>query len=315
VGYQGRLTDASGSPINGSKTITLKLFTALSGGSPVYTETQSVNVTNGLFNLALGSSVANNQYGLEGVDPEVFAQPLWLQMEMDGLTFTPRQKLLGAPYALSLAGGAVVGGTHEGNGAGGSDTTDANYGSLTVAGGSTGTAFVIGSLGGDLIRGCSGLVSGRTCGDLEFRVDANGNVRADGTYTAGGADVAELFRAVAGAEAGDVLAIGPDGHVVRSSEAFQRTVVGVFSTEPGYIANGALADEVGSAPVALMGVVPVKVTAANGAIAPGDLLVASPVPGYAMRGGDNPPQGTVIGKALEALANGRGVIQMLVMLR
>jgi len=67
--------------------------------------------------------------------------------------------------------------------------------------------------------------------------------------------------------------------------------------------------------LALAGVVPVKVTAENGPIAPGDLLVSSSTPGHAMCGGDNPPAGTVIGKALGALAAGSGTILMLVMLR
>jgi hypothetical protein len=34
-----------------------------------------------------------------------------------------------------------------------------------------------------------------------------------------------------------------------------------------------------------------------------------------MRAGENPPAGTVVGKALEALESGTGIIQMLVMLQ
>jgi hypothetical protein len=47
---------------------------------------------------------------------------------------------------------------------------------------------------------------------------------------------------------------------------------------------------------------------------PGDLLVASPTPGHAMRG-DAPLPGTVIGKALEELTSGSAAISVLVMLR
>ena len=61
--------------------------------------------------------------------------------------------------------------------------------------------------------------------------------------------------------------------------------------------------------------VPVKVSAENGAIHPGDLLVASSTPGHAMKAGSDPSVGTVIGKALGSLENGTGVIQMLVMLQ
>ncbi len=67
-------------------------------------------------------------------------------------------------------------------------------------------------------------------------------------------------------------------------------------------------------PVATSGILPCKVDAAYGAIREGDLLVTSPTPGNAMRS-DNPAQGTVVGKALEPLATGTGLIDVLVMLR
>lgn len=57
----------------------------------------------------------------------------------------------------------------------------------------------------------------------------------------------------------------------------------------------------------------IKVDASYGAIQPGDLLVASPNPGYAMRA-DSPDVGTVIGKALDALDTGVGIIPVLVTL-
>ena len=56
-------------------------------------------------------------------------------------------------------------------------------------------------------------------------------------------------------------------------------------------------------PVALLGIVPTKVSADNGSIQRGDQLVASATPGHAMRV-DTPPPGTVLGKALEALDDG-----------
>jgi hypothetical protein len=61
--------------------------------------------------------------------------------------------------------------------------------------------------------------------------------------------------------------------------------------------------------------VPVKVSAENGPIQPGDLLTSSVTPGHAMRAGVDPPIGTIIGKAMQALETGTGVIQMLVVLQ
>jgi hypothetical protein len=58
----------------------------------------------------------------------------------------------------------------------------------------------------------------------------------------------------------------------------------------------------------------IKVDAAFGAVAPGDLLVASPHPGHAMRA-DSPQPGTIIGKALGELSDGIGVIPVIVTLQ
>jgi hypothetical protein len=57
----------------------------------------------------------------------------------------------------------------------------------------------------------------------------------------------------------------------------------------------------------------IKVDASYGDIQPGDLLVSSPNPGYAMRVED-PRVGTIIGKALGALVEGTGVIPVLITL-
>ena len=154
-----------------------------------------------------------------------------------------------------------------------------------------------------------------------FNVDGVGNVWADGIVRAGGfepggSDFAEMLPAQDGLESGDVLVIGPDGQLTRSTERYQATVVGVYSTQPG-IVGGAVggADISGKVPLAVVGVVPVKVSAENGSIQPGDLLTTSDTPGHAMKAGPNPPVGTVLGKALGGLEEGTGVIQMLVMLQ
>jgi hypothetical protein len=63
-----------------------------------------------------------------------------------------------------------------------------------------------------------------------------------------------------------------------------------------------------------VGIVPCKVSAENGPISPGDLLVTSSTPGHAMRDAD-PAVGTVLGKALEEMPSGTGVIKVLVTLQ
>jgi hypothetical protein len=151
---------------------------------------------------------------------------------------------------------------------------------------------------------------------LQFLVSTTGVVAANGYVDWGGADMAEMLPAAEGLEAGDVLAIGSDGKLTLSNASYQTSVAGVYSTDPGFTFGQSSEGEIpGTIPLAIAGVVPVKVSAENGPITPGDLLVSSSTPGYAMRSGLNPPQGTVIGKALSALDEGAGVIQALVTLQ
>jgi hypothetical protein len=64
-------------------------------------------------------------------------------------------------------------------------------------------------------------------------------------------------------------------------------------------------------PLAIVGIVPCKASAENGPIEAGDLLVTSSTPGHAMKGTDRSRMlGAVVGKALEPLEKGKGVIQV-----
>src|SRR5215831_15545792 len=55
INYQGRLTDLGGTPITASVPMVFKLYTVASGGAALYTETQTVSVASGIFNVAIGS--------------------------------------------------------------------------------------------------------------------------------------------------------------------------------------------------------------------------------------------------------------------
>lgn len=103
-------------------------------------------------------------------------------------------------------------------------------------------------------------------------------------------------------------------------------VAGVVSTAPGLILGGSSAGAPCLPPTtdyspptgdsqALVEIVPVKATTENGPIQIGDLLVSSSTPGVAMRGDPEACVGAVIGKAMEPLENGTGVITTQVMLR
>ena len=157
-----------------------------------------------------------------------------------------------------------------------------------------------------------------------FRVDGNGTVFANGGLQPGGADFAESM-AVRGDrskyEAGDLLVIDAAGErkLALSQEAYSTLVAGIYSTKPGMLGSTRKADDAPAkdeVPLAVVGIVPCKVSAENGAIRAGDLLVASSVPGHAMKGTDRQRMlGAVVGKALEPLQHGTGIIQVLVTLQ
>ena len=152
-------------------------------------------------------------------------------------------------------------------------------------------------------------------GNLRFRVSNLGNVSADGAFVPSGADFAEMLAAEAAVDAGDLLPIGPDGTLVKAAGAYTTTVAGVYSTTPGFIGGGGGAEGEGlegKVPLAVVGVVPVKASDQNGAIVPGDLLVASDTPGHVMKGTERDLMlGAVVGKALSGLASGTGTITVL----
>lgn len=120
-------------------------------------------------------------------------------------------------------------------------------------------------------------------------------------------------------EPGDVLVIASveKGDVAKSSAPYSTSVVGIYSTKPGTIGRRQTTPKgANEVPMAMIGIVPTKVTAENGPIHRGDLLVSSSTTGYAMKGTDRSRMlGAVIGKALGNLDLGTGVVEVVVTLQ
>ncbi len=106
------------------------------------------------------------------------------------------------------------------------------------------------------------------------------------------------------------------GAVALSSTAYSPAVIGVYAASPAVVGGQPVPKDqpAGGVPVTILGMVLCKVSAENGPIRPGDLLVTSATPGHAMRA-DQAPPGTVLGKALESLDSGAGLILVLVTLQ
>ena len=123
-----------------------------------------------------------------------------------------------------------------------------------------------------------------------------------------------------GYEPGDIIVLDPKSahHFLLSSTPYSKLVAGIYSTKPGYVGrrqqtDPKLADEI---PMAMVGIVPTKVTSENGPVEIGDLLVTSSRTGYAMKGTDRTKMlGAVVGKAMGSLNSGTGVIEVLVTLQ
>jgi hypothetical protein len=151
------------------------------------------------------------------------------------------------------------------------------------------------------------------------------HINRNGAFVAG-SDFAESLPVageLADYEPGDVLVISLDqpGAVVKCGQPYDSLVLGVYSTRPAVLgADKGGVTEVGAdeIPVAVLGIVPVKVSAENGTIQPGDLLTTLPTLGHAMRcEGLERCFGRTLGKALEGLPEGQttGVIRVLVSLQ
>ncbi|HEY3929250.1 MAG TPA: hypothetical protein VGL89_12815 [Candidatus Koribacter sp.] len=171
--------------------------------------------------------------------------------------------------------------------------------------------------------GGGNLLIGRFDGSNVFRVGESGDVYADGGVYTHGADFAEAFSVRGEAKQyhpGDVLVIDADDdrRVSLSQVPYSTAVAGIYSTRPGIVAvphTLAYNQSSSEIPMAVIGVVPTRVSTENGPIHRGDVLVTSSHSGYAMRGTDRSKlAGAILGKALQSLDSGEGVIEVLVSL-
>jgi hypothetical protein len=150
----------------------------------------------------------------------------------------------------------------------------------------------------------------------------SGNVSLRTLTIRGGADVAEPFELSSRDIAkGSVVVIDEEhaGKLKLSIRAYDTRVAGIVSgangIEPGIslFQQGALE---GGHNVALSGRVYVLADATAGSIKPGDLLTTSSTPGHAMKVADHgKAQGAILGKAMSALKDGKGMVLVLVTLQ
>lgn len=100
INYQGKLTDAAGTPITGTRNITFSFYDAATGGTSLWTETQSANLANGIFSVTLGSNTT--------LPSDICSSDsLYLGITVEGDSeMTPRQRITSAAYAQKAASAA-----------------------------------------------------------------------------------------------------------------------------------------------------------------------------------------------------------------
>jgi hypothetical protein len=157
--------------------------------------------------------------------------------------------------------------------------------------------------------------------DVQGNVSVTGNISATGNIAAKYQDVAEWVPSRQKLSAGTVviLDIEQSNQVRASTRAYDTKVAGVVSAQPGVLLGEAGENK---AMVATTGRVKIKVDATRSPIKVGDLLVTSEKEGIAMKsepvnigGVQLHRPGTLIGKALEPLAKGKGEILVLLSLQ
>ena len=95
LNYQGRLTDVNDQTLNGTFTMQFSIYDAPSSGTALWTETQSVTVTSGVFNVLLGSVTPIPFSVFSGGD-----RFLGVKVEND-TEILPRRQLVTVGYAFT----------------------------------------------------------------------------------------------------------------------------------------------------------------------------------------------------------------------
>jgi len=154
-------------------------------------------------------------------------------------------------------------------------------------------------------------------------VDGTSIFKNYASFEGGHGDLAENYYGTGFLEGGDVVVIdsGAGLTLKAASRANDTAVAGIISTAPAMRLKGLIDNDLG-VPLVIAGRTLCKVDAGHGPIVPGDLLTSSPTRGYAMKaqpvvvgGLALYRPGTIIGKALEAWENGKGLIMVLVTLQ
>ena len=181
----------------------------------------------------------------------------------------------------------------------------------------------------------------RDGGTDRFWITRDGEVWYNRTVVTQAHDIAEYLPSEEKIESGSVVVINASGDLALSQKAYDKRVAGIISSSPTitmgkeeietpekesiegpspahkFLKDYAQKSVKAKALLALSGIVPCRAEAMEREIEPGDILVSSSLPGYAMKAERKRLQpGMIIGKAMERMEKGeKGTIRVLLMAR
>ena len=98
INYQGRLLDGT-NLVNGTVGLSLRLFNTPSGGVPLYEDSNSVAVVDGLYATLIGDDPVDPSFLSAFTIPDV-----WVEVAVNGTTLTPREQIASVGFALTTRG-------------------------------------------------------------------------------------------------------------------------------------------------------------------------------------------------------------------
>lgn len=103
INYQGRVVDGT-NLVNGTISLRFRLFTEPVGGFLVYEGTNVATAVDGLYQTTIGefSTAGTLMQGLGVLGGD--GSPRWLELAVNGVTLTPRERLNAVPFSMATYG-------------------------------------------------------------------------------------------------------------------------------------------------------------------------------------------------------------------
>jgi len=98
INYQGRIVD-SGALFTGATSLVFRVYASPDNGVPIFEETQTVSVVDGLYSVRVGAESLSGQLFSVLTNNQIY-----LEVTVGATTLQPRERIVSVPYSLRSAG-------------------------------------------------------------------------------------------------------------------------------------------------------------------------------------------------------------------